>query len=341
MLTQARHILEIDGDLSVSRLDASPLAGKRVLIAGASGLVGTGVVAALRSLRVQGINVDVTAIGLSQPPACFGEWAAAGHLRLIQSNLADPADWCALPEADVIIHAGGYGQPGKFMKEPLDTLMLNTGATGMLLRKLAPGGSFLFFSSTEVYQGLDRPRVAEGDIGTTSPDHPRSSYIEGKRCGEAFCHNARALGIRAISLRLAHTYGPGTRARDRRVINMFIEKALTEGRIDMLDEGRVVRSWGYVADTVETTLNILLSGKYPVYNVGGRSMVTIRELGEKISRICGVPLALPEVNCPVPGAPQHVEVDLTRAETEFEKKAYVSLDEGLRRTIQYQRCLYP
>lgn len=336
----ARQLLESDGDLAIARLDAASLAGKRVLITGASGLIGTGIVAALRSLRVGGTDIHITAHGFSAPPDYFTDWQQQGHLHLVRSNLADPASWSSLPEADVIIHAAGYGQPGKFMEAPLHALMLNTGATGALMQKLAPGGTFLFFSSTEVYQGLDRPRLTEADIGTTAPDHPRSSYIEGKRCGEAWCHNARSLGIRAIATRLAHTYGPGTRAHDRRVINMFIEKALREGRIAMQDEGRAIRTWGYITDTVETTLNILLRGQHAVYNIGGRSTLTIRELGEQIATQCGVPLTLPETVQSVAGAPQHVEVDLTRAETEFAKTHYVSLEEGLRRTIDYQRHLY-
>jgi UDP-glucuronate decarboxylase len=226
------------------------------------------------------------------------------------------------------------------MEAPLQALMMNTGATGALLKKLTPGGAFLFFSSTEVYQGVNRPLLTESDIGTTAPDHPRSSYIEGKRCGEAFCHNARAMGIRAMAIRLAHTYGPGTRAQDRRVINMFIEKALKEGKIVMQDAGQAVRTWGYLTDVVETTLNILSRGTQAVYNVGGRSTVTVRELGAEIARICDVPLELPETASSVAGAPQHVQVDLSRAEIEFGKTQYLPLDEGLRRTIDYQRHLY-
>ncbi|MCX6840636.1 MAG: NAD-dependent epimerase/dehydratase family protein [Verrucomicrobia bacterium] len=340
MQSQARHILEADGDLAARAVDSSFFVGKSVHITGASGLIGTGIIAALRSLRTRGVKVEISAHGFSAPSEVFTQWHEQGHLHLLRSNLAEPESWAQLPQADVIIHAAGYGQPGKFMEAPLHALMLNTGATGALLKKLTPGGTFLFFSSTEVYQGIDRPLLTESDIGTTAPDHPRSSYIEGKRCGEAFCHNARALGMRAMAIRLAHTYGPGTRAQDRRVINMFIEKALKEGKIVMQDAGLAVRTWGYLTDVVETTLNILSRGQQAVYNVGGRSTLTIQELGAEIARICGVPLVLPEAASSVAGAPQHVQVDLSRAETEFGKTWYLPLEEGLRRTIDYQRHLY-
>lgn len=153
MIQQARHLLEADGDRAISTISASSLAGRRVLITGASGLIGTGIVSALRSLRIAGIDLHVTAHGFSAPPLHFLHWQNEGHLSLLQSNLADPEAWCALPEADIIIHAAGYGQPGKFMAAPLNALMLNTGTTAALLKKITPGGSFLFFSSTEVYRG--------------------------------------------------------------------------------------------------------------------------------------------------------------------------------------------
>ena len=322
MIQQARHLLEADGDRAISTISASSLDGRRVLITGASGLIGTGMVAALRSLRISGIELQVAAHGFSAPPPHFLHWQDEGHLNLLQSNLADPDAWHALPEADIIIHAAGYGQPGKFMAAPLNALMLNTGTTAALLKKITPGGSFLFFSSTEVYQGLNRPLVTESDIGTTTPEHPRNS------------------GIHAAAVRLAHTDGPGTRQQDRRVINMFIEKAITEGVITMQDEGLAVRTWGYLTDVVETCLNILSRGKETVYNIGGRSKLTIRELAEQIGRICGVEVILPPASNSVAGAPQHVEVDLTRAETEFGKTSYVAVEEGLRRTIDFQRHLY-
>ncbi|MDH4455383.1 MAG: NAD-dependent epimerase/dehydratase family protein [Verrucomicrobiota bacterium] len=340
MQPQARHILETDGDLAAEGINSSFFEGKSVLITGASGLIGTGLIAALRSLRTRGVKVEISAHGFSPPSEVFTQWHEQGNLHLLRSNLAEPESWAQLPQADVIIHAAGYGQPGKFMEAPLHALMLNTGTTGALLKKLTPGGAFLFFSSTEVYQGIDRPLLTESDIGTTAPDHPRSSYIEGKRCGEAFCHNARALGMRAMAIRLAHTYGPGTRAQDRRVINMFIEKALKEGKIVMQDAGLAVRTWGYLTDVVETALNILSRGQQTVYNLGGRSTLTIQELGAEIARICGVPLELPETTSSVAGAPQHVQVDLSRAEDEFGKTKYLPLSEGLRRTIDYQRHLY-
>lgn len=337
---QSISIIEANGLMAAETFDPAVLSGKRVLITGASGLIGTGLTAALCSGHDRTRNSVIYAQTLSQPPPHLQRWADQGAIRLLQANLSEPSDWSSVPEADFILHAAGYGQPGKFLTDPFSTLMLSTGATGSLLKKLRPGGAFLFFSSGEVLQGLNKDLFSESDIGVTAPDHPRSCYIEGKRSGEAFCHAARSQGIRAMILRLGHIYGPGTRPQDHRVINMFIEKALTQGVIEMQDKGTAIRTWGYITDAVELCLAILFRGREAVYNVGGHSRCTIRELADEIAHLCGVEVKLPEKEQPVTGAPRVVELDVSRAEQEFGKRNYIALKEGLAQTIEYQRYLY-
>lgn len=336
----AVSLLEDEGERAASIFDHSLLAGKTVLITGASGLIGTGLTAALRRLRGKSGNATIYAQTISEPPAHLQRWADEGLIRLLRCDLADPANWPSLPSADFILHAAGYGQPARFMADPYSPLMLNTGATGALLKKLKPDGTFMFFSSSEVLQGSEKSILRESDIGRTAPDHPRACYIEGKRGGEAFCHAARDLGARAIIVRLGHIYGPGTRSGDRRVMNMFIEKALVQNVIEMQDSGLAVRTWGYIRDTVEMSLSILFRGREAVYNVGGHDKCSIRELAQKIGNLCNVEVKLPQVDQSVRGSPMAVELDLSRGEREFGKGKYVSLEEGLSVTIGFQSSLY-
>ena len=107
------------------------------------------------------------------------------------------------------------------MANPAATIKVNTTATATLLQKLRPGGAFLFLSSSEIYSGLKKSLVNESDIGTSTPLHPRSSYIEGKRCGEAICNAYRAQGVRAVSARLALAYG-SRHAQARQARDQFL-----------------------------------------------------------------------------------------------------------------------
>ncbi|MEW6302170.1 MAG: NAD(P)-dependent oxidoreductase [Verrucomicrobiota bacterium] len=332
LLADARRVCE--------KVNLRGLEGAQVLITGASGLIGTAMLASLAALHEAGIKTRVMTQVYSEPSNEMWKLVKLIDGRLIRMNLADARACGGLSGADIIIHAAGYGQPGLFMADPLTALRLNTVATDTLLQKLSPKGQLLFTSSTEVYQGLDKAELTENDIGTTDPAHPRACYIEGKRTGETMCHAWRAKGGRAVAARLAHTYGPGTRKHDQRAMNVFIEKALTTRQIPMRDAGAAVRTYGYIADTAAALWNILLSGKETVYNISGRSTTTIRALAEAIAAKTGAKVQLPEVADSVAGAPKEVRVSVARYENEFGSLARTELDEGLERTIAWQRNLY-
>ena len=61
-----------------------------------------------------------------------------------------------IKKSHIIIHAAGYGQPGKFLNYPFETFKLNTQVTEHLLGLVKKNGSFLFISSSELYSGLNK-----------------------------------------------------------------------------------------------------------------------------------------------------------------------------------------
>jgi nucleoside-diphosphate-sugar epimerase len=322
------------------RVNLEELEGKTILITGASGLLGTYFLATLAHLKLSGVQLKAIAQVRSEPAPHTAEIIQRAGFQLAQVDVAAHAECCSLPRADVIIHSAGYAQPLVFMAHPAATYQLNTAATITLLQKLQPCGAFLFLSSTEIYNGITNTLVTEADIGTTNPAHPRACYIEGKRGGETICHAFRNQGIHATAVRLAMTYGPGTRKGDKRAMNSFIEQALCHGRIDLMDAGKAIRTYCYVSDAVELMWQAALHGTQPIYNIGGHSTVTIGELARLVGQIVGVPVAFPAQSAEVAGAPQEVRLDLTRAETEFKKTTYLGLEDGLRATVEWQRQLY-
>jgi nucleoside-diphosphate-sugar epimerase len=332
--------IALDAAQICQRVNFEKLEGKTILITGASGLLGTYFLATLAHLKQNGMSLQVIAQVLSEPAPHTAEIIKRSDFQLAKVNVADHAECSLLPQAEVIIHSAGYAQPLVFMANPAATYQLNTTATVTLLQKLKPGGSFLFLSSTEVYNGITNKLVTEADIGTTNPAHPRACYIEGKRGGETICHAFRRQGIHATAARLAMTYGPGTRKGDKRAMNSFIEKALTLGKIELMDAGKAIRTYCHVSDAVELMWQAVLHGTQPVYNIGGHSTLTIGELASLVGKIVGVPVSFPVQSAEVAGAPEEVRLDLTRPETEFQKTNYVSLEDGLRATIEWQRQLY-
>jgi UDP-glucuronate decarboxylase len=334
-------ILEIDARRVISAVNLSGLAGKAILLTGASGLIGTYFIACIREeSKSQGVPINLLAVINSEPSDHLINLLDFEGACFIQGDLTDLDFVKKLGDFDLVIHAAGYGQPGRFMEDPVKTLKLNTSTTLELFDRLSVNGHFLFISTSEVYSGLDNPPYNEYQIGTTNTTHSRSCYIEAKRCGEAIVNAYRTRGVNASSARLALAYGPGTKPADRRVINSFIERGLIKKNIELQDMGEAKRTYCYVSDAVEILWHILLGGNRPIYNVGGKSKTTIAELAKDVAKYLNVPFKFPTKSNEMSGAPDDVFLDMSLVENDFKKTNYVTFEDGLARTIEWQKALY-
>lgn len=332
------EILNNDARRVIKNTDLNTLKGKSILITGASGLLGVNLISALKTVSEQAGDLTVYPVIYSEPGEFLKKLFDFPGVKYYKGDLTSEEFCKGLPEADYIIHAAGYAQPLRFMADPLKTFKLNAFSTIYLFEKLKHGGKFLYISSSEVYNGLDSSEFSENEIGNTNTTHPRACYIEGKKGGETICAAYRQRGIDAMSVRLSLVYGPGTRKSDKRVLQSFIEKALG-GKINLLDRGEAKRTYCYITDAIELLWRILLSGKEPVYNLGGDSKVTILELAEKIGNYLNAPVVVPESNDGVSGAPKEVRLDLSLLKKEFNKVDFVPLDEGIKNTIEWYKNL--
>jgi UDP-glucuronate decarboxylase len=331
-------LLTGDARRVASCFDFSKLAGKRVMVTGAGGLIGINLLASLVQIAGQVRGMRIFPVIRSKPSSFLSPFLRHKAARVFRGDLTEERFIKTLPASDIIIHAAGSGEPGRFMKDPVSSLKINTLATFKLFEKLNSGGSFLFISSSEVYGGLRSPVYSEEQIGTTNTDHPRACYIEGKRTGETICNLYRHQGVKASSVRLSAVYGPGTRPSDQRVLPSFIKKGL-RGKIELLDAGKAKRTFCYVSDAVELMWHIVLRGRHGCYNVGGTTVLKTRELAERIGKSLKVPVLVPKLDRGVAGAPDAVRLDMRRILGEYGKKNFTALDEGLEKTIIWHKNL--
>jgi UDP-glucuronate decarboxylase len=340
-LAIAIELLESDARQALQDVSFGMLRGKKVLVTGASGFIGSHLLAGLLQMQqaLEG-NLAIYAAVHRRISPWLASMGSQGRVTFLSGDLSAPEFISTLPDADVIVHAATYGQPRIFSTAPDATLKLNTFSTFMLLDRLRAGGHFLFLSSSEVYGGLMGPPFTEDQIGTTNTTHPRACYIEGKRTGEAICIAYRRKGIDAKAVRLCHAYGPGTRNDDQRALNSFIETAIRENKISLLDAGLARRSYCYISDVGKMIWRILLSGKDPIYNVGGGYRTTIAELAKNVGAIMGVEVVLPQDNAStLPGASNEVSVSIARFEAEFGKFFHLNPEVGLERTVVWHRAI--
>ncbi len=316
--------------------DLNFLNGKSVLVTGASGLMGSYFAQVL--MHLGSIGKGPSKLFLTSRTGKF-QFNPGNLAEIIEGNLADRDLLDKVPDADVVIHAAGYGQPDKFLENEFLTLELNTTVTLNLINKVNQGGKFLFLSTSEVYSGLEVPPFLETQIGTSNTDHQRAPYIEAKRTGEAITHVAYKQGnIDAKSVRLSLAYGPGTKNDDSRVMNSFIRQALLKQSIEMFDLGQSMRTYCYLNDAIEMCFVALGKGKESIYNVGGISRIRIRDLAKLICDLTGSELISPLSDSHgLKGAPSDVWLDIHKITDLNKKRNFIEIEEGVKRTINWQK----
>jgi len=330
----------------IEKIDLTPLRNKTVYVTGANGLIGTYLIYMLHLANtVKDMGINIVAVSKS-PPGSHLQDIFNDRYTFYSADLNDPRCDCYEPKADYIIHGATYAQPKKFIQNYMDTIHLNTTVTERLLKKAKQdNATLLFLSSSEVYGNPDENHIPtkEDYPGLCSPVDIRAIYSESKRMGETLCFAYRNFeNVNAKIARISMTYGPGIGLKDERVLAHFLRQALYEKKIVMLDDGRKIRTFCYIADCVLMLLYIMLYGKEFVYNVGGKDSISIRTLAEEICLITGSTLSEEIANREnlkdVKVSPEMVKLDISRILSEFDMPSFKPFREGLSRTIEWNKA---
>ena len=315
-----------------------PLRGKRILVTGGAGFIGTTLARRLvddnRIVALDNLHRDsLTGTGLTEHP----------NFEFVQGDVLDGELLReAASGATHIVHAAAIAGVDTVIESPVRTMRVNLiGTYNALEAALATKETLersIEFSTSEVFgtyaYKVDEEHVtSQGSVGEA-----RWTYAVSKLAGE---HMARAyydeLGLPTVSVRPFNVYGPGQIGGG--AIRAFIEAALAGRDLVIHGDGSQIRAWCYVDDMVDA---LLLALEHPnavgeSFNVGNaRSAVTIYDLALRIKRLTGCagelvfqPLHYTDVELRVPN------VDKARRLLGFE--ARVELDEGLARTVAWYR----
>ncbi len=237
---------------------------------------------------------------------------------------------------DYVLHFASPASPIDYSNLPIQTLKVGALGThktlGLAKEKSA---TFLLASTSEVYgDPLVHPQN-EDYWGNVNPIGPRGVYDEAKRFAEAMTmayHRYHGVDTRIV--RIFNTYGPKMRINDGRAIPTFISQALRDEDLTAFGDGSQTRSFCYISDLVEGIYRLLMSNySYPV-NIGNPKEMTIKQLAEKIIEITGSKSRI--VYKPLPeDDPKVRQPDITRAKTILGWEPKITLEEGLKSTIEY------
>ncbi len=280
-----------DVDRAIQALpDVQKLRSARILITGATGLVGAFLTDCLLALS------DQNALDLRLYALCRNAARAKERFgERVNAIAADVSEANALPECDYIIHAASNAHPKAFSADPVGTMLGNIlGVRNLLEHLRAQGhGRLLFVSTGEIYG--DNPAIRDGfsetDFGKIDSMNPRACYPESKRAAETLCASYLSqYRVDSVVARLCYVYGPTITNENSRADAQFLRNALSKTDIIMKSAGAQVRSYCYVADAARALITILLRGESgSAYNVANRAAVrSIREYAEALAKVAGV-----------------------------------------------------
>ncbi len=271
------------------QIDWESLRGSRILVTGATGLIGSTLARALvcaSEERNLGLKVAALVRNPQKGKTMLGACLEDG-LELIIGDVCKTLS--VEGPVDYIIHGASITTSKDFVDRPVETIRTALeGAENVLeLAREKEIRSMVYLSSMEIYGVTDsaHEEVYESDYGYIDPLQVRSSYSEGKRMVEGLCAAyADEYRVPVKMARLAQTFGAGIPKSENRVYAQFARSIMKDEDIVLHTDGSKAHCYCYTADTVLGILTILLRGESgEAYNVSNEATFgTIREMAEML-----------------------------------------------------------
>lgn len=321
----------------------------RLLITGGAGFIGSAVVRLAVARGHHVVNLDaLTYAGRRENVACVAD---SPLYRFEQADIRDRAAVeriFATCQPDAVMHLAAQTHVDRSIDAPDAFVSTNVTGTFELLEiarrywlyKNRPEGfRFHHISTDEVFGSLG----AEGHFTEHSAYDPRSPYAASKAASD---HLVRAwhhtYGLPVVMSNCSNTYGPYH--FPEKLVPLMILGALAGRPLPVYGDGSHIRDWLFVEDHAEALLLVLQKGRTGrSYTIGGENECSNLEL---VRRLCAL---LDEVRPKAsgsyadqitfvadrPGHDARYAIDATRIRTELGWRPSVTLDEGLRRTVEW------
>lgn len=280
--------------------------GKRFLITGATGLIGSALTRHIMS-TIAGAHIVLPVRNMAKARAMFG---LTDGIVLHECDLLT-TDFEFAGDVDYIIHCAAPTASRFFVEHPVETydsILLPSMHLLEYATRHKPRG-FVYLSSLEVYGTVnsDGRSLCEEELGHIDMRSARSSYPLAKCAVEHLCFlYASQHGVPVCVARLTQTTGRGVPFADNRVINAFCRSAVVGDDIVLLTSGESARPYCHIDDAVDAIMLLLKNGtKGEVYNVANDSTyISAYELAmlikEKLNPLINVRI---ELQTNVPFAP--------------------------------------
>ncbi|GAA2719591.1 MULTISPECIES: dTDP-glucose 4,6-dehydratase [Streptomyces] len=307
----------------------------RILVSGAAGFIGSHFVRTLLSGGYPGHGEDRVTVVDKLTYAATRRNLPPDHPRLtfVQGDVCDVALMDRVfPGHDAVVHFAAESHVDRSVEGAAPFVRTNVLGTQTLLEAaLRHGvGVFVHISTDEVYGSLAQGRWTEQE-----PLLPNSPYAASKAAADLVARSYwRTHGLDVRITRCANNYGPGQ--HPEKLIPLFVTRLLDGEPVPLYGDGGNVREWLHVDDHCHAVRLVLDEGKAgEVYNIGGGTHLTNKEMTQRLLDLCGRDWSLVQHVTDRKGHDLRYAVDDAKIRRELGYAPRHSLDEGLRETVAW------
>jgi nucleoside-diphosphate-sugar epimerase len=317
--------------------------GRAVCVTGGAGFIGGHIVDALLSL---GAVISVVDDLSNSTPEHLGSLIdiEPHRVRFVHGSILDDAALLdAFERADVVFHLAAVSSVPRSIAEPERSYAVNAVGTLRVAEAARRSGvkRIVYSASSSAYGANERLPKVETDV-----PEPMSPYGAGKLAGEHVMLSwAKSYGLSTISLRYFNIFGPRQPADSpySGVIPVFAKRLLAGQQPLIFGDGLQSRDFTYVANAVLANL-LAASSERPlsgeVVNIGAGERTELVQLARLMAEGLGVPHLKAQFQPGRVGDVRHSLADLSKARDLIGYSPIVSLEEGLRSTMQWYRELF-
>ena len=311
----------------------------KLVVTGGAGFIGSAFVRGVLADALPGLaGADVVVLDKLTYAGTLTNLATVAdspRLTFVEGDICEAGTVAdVLAGADAVAHFAAESHVDRSIAGAADFVVTNVVGTQTLLdAALRAGvGRFLHVSTDEVYGS-----IGEGSWPETHPLEPNSPYAASKASSDLVARSYfRTHGLDVVVTRCSNNYGP--HQFPEKVIPLFVTNLVDGGTVPLYGDGLNVRDWLHVDDHCRGLALALTRGRAgEVYNIGGGTELTNRELTERLLAATGR-----DWSAVVPvedrkGHDRRYSVDITKISTELGYAPQVAFDAGLAATVDWYR----
>ena len=319
----------------------SHYSGKKTLVTGGLGFIGSNLV-----IKLVNLGAEVTVVDVLWPDH-GGNWFNIDPVKKdIQINICDVRDEYAVNTLvkgkDFIFHLAGQCSHVLGQSDPYPDIDVNIHGTAVIMeavKKNAPEAVTVYTSTRGVYGSAKDLPVSE-----EAPTNPKGLYELSNLTAEKLVKfYGDVHGLKVVNLRLSNIYGERSQMMHAKfgVVNWFIKLAMMDETITVFGDGKILRDFLYIDDCVNAILETAVSNKAygKTFNVGNSQHCTILDLVKTILKVVdsGKSEFVPFTKERAAQEPGDFYPDISKIKKLVSWQPLISLKDGLRRTAEYYR----